>query len=45
MDSLAMLVTETLRRDPFCGDLSPGEAIGQNPRLGWHGFGFVFEAT
>ena len=20
MDSLAMLVTETLRRDPFCGD-------------------------
>jgi transposase len=21
MDSLAMLVTETLRRDPFCGDL------------------------
>ena len=49
MDSLAMLVTETLRRDPFCGDLfvlrSKRNDRVKNPCLGWHGFGFVFEAT
>jgi transposase len=48
MDSLAMLVTETLRGDPFCGDLFvplQAKRSSQNPRLGWHGFGFVFEAT
>ena len=49
MDSLAMLVTDTLRGDPFCGDLfvfrSKRSDRVQNPRLGWHGFSFVFEAT
>jgi transposase len=45
MDSLAMLVTETLRRDPFCGDLFVfrSKRSDRVKILAW--FGFVFEAT
>jgi hypothetical protein len=37
MDSLAMLVTDTLRGNPFCGDLfvsAPSEAIESKSSLG-----------
>jgi transposase len=43
MDSLAMLVTETLRHDPFCGDLFVfrSKRSDRVKILAWDGTGLV----